>query len=432
MMPSTPPATRRAAGQAGVTAGPAPDGIPAGLPGGDDEEAAETERADFTRYRRLILIAIIAFSLITPAIALIRQHAGTGQEAFLLAGTPVFLVLTWRALMRPPGVAVPVPWGWLGATLALAIALYAVGAMNWFIVLAVAAAVCGRYSATPRPAIAGAVICGTAGLVIAIARHASYGNALTVALLPAMAAFFAYAAGRRNELVATLRRTRAELAMVAVAEERLRIARDLHDLLGHSLSLITLKAELVGRLIESDTGRAAHEIAELESVARRSLSEVRGAVTGYRQPGLRAELAAARQLLSTAGISCRVSVPETLGLPSAADALLAWTVREAVTNVVRHSAADSATVTVRTGPDGSSVEVPDDGIGPDSGPDQAGCPAPGPGGTGLAGLAERVSASGGELAAGPARPRGFRLAVSIPAYPAQAAEARAASGEPPS
>jgi two-component system sensor histidine kinase DesK len=423
----------RAVSYAAGPARQAPEAIPAGLPGGDDE-AAETERSDLTRYRRLILIAMIAFSLITPAIALIRQHASTGEAAFLLPGSLIFLMLTWRALVRPPGVTGPVPWGWLGATLALAIALYAVGAMNWFVVLAVAAAACGRYTATPRPAIAGAVICGAAGLVTAVVEHASYGNALTVALLPGMAAFFSYAAGRRNEMVATLRRTRAELAMVAVGEERLRIGRDLHDLLGHSLSLITLKAELVGRLIETDTGRAAQEIAELESVARRSLSEVRGAVTGYRQPDLHAELAAARQLLTTAGIACRITAPETLDLPPRADALLAWTVREAVTNLVRHSAADRASVTVRTGPDGSSVEVTDDGTGPGGGNGQAACPAPGPGGTGLAGLAERVSETGGTLTAGPARPRGFRLAVSIPACPAAAgpAGARAIAGEAPS
>ncbi len=96
---------------------------------------------------------------------------------------------------------------------------------------------------------------------------------------------------------------------MAVAEERLRIARDLHDLLGHSLSLIALKAELAGRVIGADPSRAAKEIAELEKVARQSLTEVRQAVTSYRQPGLAAVLAAARRMLSSAGIDCRVQAP---------------------------------------------------------------------------------------------------------------------------
>jgi two-component system sensor histidine kinase DesK len=200
---------------------------------------------------------------------------------------------------------------------------------------------------------------------------------------------------------------------LAVAEERLRIARDLHDLLGHSLSLITLKAELAGRLINVDPDRAAIQISELESVARRSLGEVRGAVTGYRQPDLRAELAAARQLLTAAGIACTIAVPDDLDLAPRADALLAWSVREAVTNVVRHSAASRATITVRSWPGGCSAEVTDDGAGA-AAPAGAACPAAGTGGTGLAGLAERVSEFGGELTAGPVQPRGFRLLVTIP------------------
>ena len=110
-----------------------------------------------------------------------------------------------------------------------------------------AAATCGRYSGTARPGDIGATACALAGLAGSDPRDPGYGGyAGGVAIAP-LALFFAYSAGRRLDMVSTLRRTRAELARAAVAEERLRIARDLHDLLGHSLSLITLKAELAGR-----------------------------------------------------------------------------------------------------------------------------------------------------------------------------------------
>ena len=129
-----------------------------------------------------------------------------------------------------------------------------------------------------------------------------------------LAAFFAYSAARRVELVGKLRETRAELARMAVADERLRIARDLHDLLGHSLSLITLKAELAGRLIGADPDRAAREVTDMEAVARRSLGEVRAAVTSYRQPTLAAELAEARQMLAAAGMDAEVRAPASIEL----------------------------------------------------------------------------------------------------------------------
>src|SRR6185295_11034015 len=129
--------------------------------------------------------------------------------------------------------------------------------------------------------------------------------------------------------------------------------------LGHSLSLIALKSEVAGRMIESDPPRAAREIAELEAVARRSLAEVRQAVTGYRQPSLAAELAAARRMLASAGIDCRVDAPGSYDLPPEVDALLAWTVREASTNGARH-----ARITVTVTGASASAELTDDGTGP--------------------------------------------------------------------
>jgi two-component system, NarL family, sensor histidine kinase DesK len=210
-----------------------------------------------------------------------------------------------------------------------------------------------------------------------------------------------------------LNEARAELARTAVAEERLRISRDLHDLLGHSLSLIALKSELAGRMIESDPQRAAREIAELEAVARHSLAEVRQAVTGYRQPSLAAELAAARRMLASAGIDCRVDAPGTYALPPEADALLAWTVREASTNIVRHSGARHAGITVTVTGASASAELTDDGVGPAvTRPGAAGgLRAPG---SGLAGLAERAARLGGTLLAGAGENGGFRVRVTVP------------------
>jgi two-component system sensor histidine kinase DesK len=171
-------------------------------------------------------------------------------------------------------------------------------------------------------------------------------------------------------------------------------------------------------MLESDPQRAAREISELEAVARRSLAEVRQAVTGYRQPSLAAELAAARRMLASAGIDCRVDAPGSYDLPPEVDALLAWTVREGSTNIVRHSSARHAGITVALTGAGASAELTDDGAGPPAG---RGTPAANGGiepaaaaGSGLAGLAERAARLGGTLLAGAGRHGGFRVRVTVP------------------
>ncbi|SOE02145.1 sensor histidine kinase [Blastococcus haudaquaticus] len=209
-----------------------------------------------------------------------------------------------------------------------------------------------------------------------------------------------YLIGVNSELT----QAREELARSAVAEERMRFARDLHDLLGHSLSLIALKSELAGRLAERDPARARQEMADVEAAARRALAEVRDAVSGYRQVSLAQALAEARSALSAAGITLRAQAPSE-PLPAAVDAVLGWVVREATTNVLRHSGARSMTVDLAVTDDGAALTVTDDGRGGDA-----------PRGTGLAGLAERVEAVGGRLEAGPAPGRGFRLLAVVPAH----------------
>nr|MDQ3841501.1 sensor histidine kinase [Actinomycetota bacterium] len=208
--------------------------------------------------------------------------------------------------------------------------------------------------------------------------------------------------------VRELRTAREELARLAVAEERLRFARDLHDLLGHSLSLITLKSELAGRLLPTAPEKAATEVRDIEGVARRALREVREAVAGYRQPTLDGELEDAREMLEAAGITCRIESKVGV-LPNATDAVLAWAVREGVTNVIRHSRARSCEIRVTRDGEEVRAEISDDGLGSSAERD-----APPSNGSGLSGLAERVAASGGDLEAGSPPESGFRLRVSLP------------------
>jgi two-component system sensor histidine kinase DesK len=199
-----------------------------------------------------------------------------------------------------------------------------------------------------------------------------------------------------------LAEARAQLASLAAENERSRIARDLHDLLGHSLTTITVKAGLATRLGQADPGRALEEIAEVEVLARRSLADVRAAVANYREVTLTGELASGRELLRAAEI--------TADLPHAVDVvdpahqeLFGWVVREGLTNIVRHSHASSCAVRLSA----SAVEIVDDGVGR-TGPGSAGPP-----GNGLKGLRERVAAAGGVVDAGPLEPQGWRLRVSL-------------------
>ena len=214
---------------------------------------------------------------------------------------------------------------------------------------------------------------------------------------------------------------RSERARMAVAEERLRLARDLHDLLGHTLSMIILKSELAGRFIEQEPSQAAQEIREIEQVARQSLREVRVAVAGYRQPQLASELDGAHQLLEAAGIEYHIE-QTAAALPPAADAVLAWTVREGVTNVIRHAQAQHCTIRVTDGQGHVRAEIINDGDHKHQHAntvDETG--------SGLAGLTERVHAYGGVIEAGPlhtAATGGFRLLVDLP-LPVQTAGGRA-------
>jgi len=229
---------------------------------------------------------------------------------------------------------------------------------------------------------------------------------------------------------------RAEVARLAQEAERNRIARDLHDLLGHSLTVITVKSGLARRLAAGgDADQAVREIGEVEGLSRQALADVRAAVSGYREVTLAGELARGRELLRAAGIEA--DLPASADpVPPRLQELFGWVLREGLTNVVRHARAGRCRVLL--GPD--SIEIRDDGARAPAPAAVPAAPAPAPasgdgrgghgrGGSGLPGLRERVAAAGGTLEAGPDGSRGWRLTVRVPADPAGDAGQTGEAGE---
>ncbi len=201
---------------------------------------------------------------------------------------------------------------------------------------------------------------------------------------------------------AKLRMAHEEIEQLAKTAERERIARDMHDVLGHSLSLIVLKSELAGRLLDSQPIRAALEIAEIETAARQALAEVRRTITGYRSEGFASELTRAAQVLETAGV--RLYRPEKAPyLTPRHEATLSLVLREAVTNIVRHAGASECSIEVSTGNDRTQLVIADDGRGDIQQE-----------GNGLRGMRERVQELGGSLSL--ESERGTRLQIELPKF----------------
>jgi two-component system, NarL family, sensor histidine kinase DesK len=196
-----------------------------------------------------------------------------------------------------------------------------------------------------------------------------------------------------------LRLAHAQIEHLATIAERERIARDLHDVLGHTLSMIVLKAELAGKIIDGDPARAAAEMGDVESVARRTLQDVREAIRGYR-PTLADEVARAVALLTTAGVEADVHI-EPPSLTQEQEQALALAVREAATNVVRHAAATRCSIRLRVDGDAVHLDIQDNGRGGNATE-----------GGGLRGMRERIEACGGRVQT--ALERGMHLHISMP------------------
>ena len=199
---------------------------------------------------------------------------------------------------------------------------------------------------------------------------------------------------------ARLRMAHDEIEHLAKVAERERIARDLHDLLGHTLSLVIMKSELAAKLSERDPVRAREEIRDVERISREALAEVRSAVAGYRSGGLEAEAQRARHALSSAGVEVECDLRVT-HLPAAQEAVLALAMREAVTNIVRHAGATKCRIAVDSTSNACSLSVSDDGRGGNQ-----------PFGSGLTGMRERVEVLGGTMTRD--GHRGTTLTVTLP------------------
>jgi two-component system sensor histidine kinase DesK len=261
----------------------------------------------------------------------------------------------------------------------------------------------------------GRVLLAVLGVAVAGAALAAWYLTGDAGRVEAQSFVVALAAGcttsfvRLMETVDELHRTREELARAAVVEERDRFSRDLHDLLGHTLSVMVVKAQAVRRLAHTDPDQVVEHAADIEKVGRSALGDVRHAVDALRRPRLADELENARRALTAAGVETTV-LGDELALPDEVDTAFAWVVREGTTNVLRHSAAAHCRIELADGGE-LRLTVTDDGIGA---PTTLGDGRS----TGLDGLRRRLVATGGRLEVDP-DVEGFRLTAVVPPGPAR-------------
>lgn len=345
--------------------------------------------------------------LIYPIFTLFQPGLGDGRRLLGILGLALFVAAyawSWRVPMGAEDTR-PILWHFV-IQLVLAGALTRLGGQNWAGLFIYVAATGGRL----RPFWAGvaAPLLAAAGCAAQLAGLDALQEALALGITAAVVGLMMVSLTRLVWTGSQLRRAQGEVARLAAVEERLRIARDIHDLLGHSLSVIALKADLAGRLLDDQPERAAAEIADVQAVARRALSEVREAVAGYRRLRLEEELSRVRGGLEAAGIHCAFTA--TAGnLPPGVETALAWVVREGATNVLRHSAAHHCRIAVTRAGGAAEVVVEDDGRGATGATDRSG--------SGLAGLRDRLREAGGILEAGPGAAGGFRLGGRVPLPP---------------
>lgn len=355
-------------------------------------------------------IAVWLLFLIYPISDIVTHHYAVWKIAFLSVWLAVFVGLYMRTMWSAmPGPRIPdrSSLAGLAALTAITIPIVVAFGGQWVggvIYLSVAA---GRVL-PPRQAVYAVMALTVAEVLLVwhagIGVLANWDLYLLTAGLGLMMSFWR----RLALLIIELHAAREEVARLAVSDERLRIARDLHDVLGHSLSVITLKAQVARRTMDSDPEGARAAIGDVEQVSRDSLRELREMVTGYREQSLVGELRGAAEVLAAAGIELEVKQTAE-HIPRAADGALAYAVREGVSNVLRHSHARRCRITISEANDGVRFEMFDDGVGSRDGRAESNGS-----GHGLRGLRERMAKLGGTLDAGAVPGGGFRIAASLP------------------
>jgi two-component system sensor histidine kinase DesK len=338
-----------------------------------------------------IWLAYLSFFFIQP----ILDHAGWKMWSLTALATAIFLVLYFglfwlqkpRSLLHIAGMVI----------LGLVFAPINGGASTFFVFAAAFVPFCVQTERAGVALIAGIV--ALAGIETQVFHLNGwfffYGGGLAAAVGGSNIYF-----AQRNRALAKLRMANDEIEHLATVAERERIARDLHDVLGHTLSVIILKSELAGKLMDRDPQRAGNEIREVEQISRQALSEVRDAIRGYRSQGLPAELAKAKATLETAGVSVKCEAAK-LALPAMHESVLSMAVREAVTNVVRHAQARNCSMRLGQRNGSCHLEIEDDGRGGAHNE-----------GNGLRGMRERVEMLGGTLTRD--SQAGTRITINLP------------------
>ncbi|MFG1792265.1 sensor histidine kinase [Nocardia sp. NPDC049149] len=359
-----------------------------------------------------IVVAVVWLVWLIPPIMQRWSQGDTVQAGLAAACFVAFVALVFGSFLmarrsgpRDPVVEQPIDhriWPVLGLMIALLVALVVLlGPVALPTVIYIAIVAIFALPARESGYVVLAVMSAMLLLPVLLPGRQPTEMPFYLAFVP-VAVWLARQLGVRGERLAELaRRQRAELEIV---EERNRVSRDVHDILGHSLTVITVKTELAQRLIDVDLVRAKTELADIERLAREALAGVRDTVGGLREVSLRGELANAKTALAAADIVA--DLPDPAQLPETPHSeLFGWVLREAVTNVIRHSAARHCTVRVGD----SFVEVVDDGRG---------LGASAASGSGLAGLRERVRAAGGTLTVSASKEGGVRVAATVaPAEP---------------
>lgn len=325
----------------------------------------------------LLWVVYLGFFFVDPIVS----HASLRMWLLDLSGAAVFLVFYFGLFfLENPRTDLHI-----GGMLLLGMLFMPInqGACTFFIF---AAAMLPFGVNTQRAAVWGLAAIGSVGAAEGLLLHIKgwtlFYSALFPVIIGAGNTFFA----ERNRMNRKLRKANEEIEHLAKVAERERIARDLHDVLGHTLSVITLKSELAGKLMDRDPARAGKEIREVEQISRQALSEVRDAIRGYRAKGLAAELAQAKATLETAGVAVQCDSGTSMQLPALQESVLSLAVREGVTNVVRHAQASVCRLRLEQQNGSCRLEIADDGRGFSSLE-----------GNGLRGMRERVEMLGGSL-----------------------------------